>query len=381
MSDSEDDAKPPMTYSYLGNTGIKVSNLCLGTMTFSRHENPWTPKVREIQCDQNYAELILDKFVEMGGNFIDTADCYSDGWAEMIIGNWIIEKDPEYRRKLILATKVRFPVDVEDDDNFNECGLSRWRIRKAVDESLARMGRLDYIDLYQIHCSDAATPLEETLSTLNDLVTEGKIRYVGVCNLTGWQLQKCVDLCKMNNWSRIITLQQQWNLLVRETEFELTDVCRNEGIGLLPWSPLKGGWLSGKYRPGMKPEDLPENSRVTWASSEDGKPNQSHPTYEQYGNNPKVADLLNKMEEIGKSYGKGINHVALRWLMQKDIVPSVIIGVKTLEQLDDNMQALGWELSQEHMNELDAVSAPELPYPYEMIFRANAGRKRSNPCK
>jgi len=374
-----------------------VSNLCLGTMTFTGrfadHVDEVNDKAWNTQCNQTGADDIIEKFVDMGGNFIDTADCYSNGNAEEIIGEWIRIKElgdtpGKWRRRLIIATKVRFFADhfyqekAEPGDyykNANECGLSRWHIRRSVEESLERL-QTTYIDLYQVHCSDAATPLEETLSTLNDLVTEGKIRYVGVCNLTGWQLQKCVDLCKMNKWTRIITLQQQWNLLVRETEFELVDVCRNEGIGFLPWSPLKGGWLTGKYTSGMKAEELPEQSRVTWASGAEGRTNQSHPTYEQYAK-PKVFDLLAKMEEIGKFYGKGVNHVALRWLIQKDIVPSVIIGVRSVSQLEDNMGAIGWELSQEHMDELDAISAPELPYPYEMIFRANADRKRNNVCK
>src|SRR5690606_410779 len=220
-----------MDYRFMGRTGMRVSELCLGAMTFGR------------ETTEADSHAILDRFVELGGNFIDTADVYSRGLSEEITGRWLSQKN---RDDLVIATKVRFPMG----EGPNDLGLSRKHIMSAVENSLRRL-RTDYIDLYQVHCWDHITPLEETLSTLDVLVKSGKVRYIGVSNYTGWQLQKAIDMSRHNGWEPYTCLQPQYNLLTRTMEWELTDVCLNEGVGIIPWSPLRGGWLSGKFRRGM----------------------------------------------------------------------------------------------------------------------------------
>ena len=219
-----------MDYRYLGKTGLKVSELCLGAMTFGR------------EASEQESVQMLDRFVEAGGNFIDTADVYSRGASEEILGRWLAGKS---RDDLVVATKVRWGTDDPTARRPNRFGLGRKHIVAAVDASLKRL-QTDYIDLYQVHMWDSVTPLEETLSTLDMLVRAGKIRYPGASNYSGWQLQKAVDLAKANGWQPYVSLQPLYNLLDRELEWELLPVCLNEGLGVMPWSPLRGGWLSGK---------------------------------------------------------------------------------------------------------------------------------------
>ncbi|HEV7626939.1 MAG TPA: aldo/keto reductase, partial [Streptomyces sp.] len=204
----------------LGNSGLRVSELCLGSMTFGR------------ETDEETSSSILDTFVEAGGNFIDTADVYSRGGSEEILGRWLTK---QRRDDLVVATKVRFPMG----DGPNDKGLGRKHIIEGVEASLRRL-RTDYIDLYQVHCWDPATPLEQTLSTLDSLVRAGKVRAVGASNFSGWQLQKAVDISRRRGWEPFTCLQPLYNLLDRETEWELLPVCRNEGLGVIPWSPLRG---------------------------------------------------------------------------------------------------------------------------------------------
>lgn len=349
-----------MTYRYLGKSGLSVSTICLGTMTFGHKEN------YAVQCNEEQSHAILDRFVELGGNFIDTANIYTGGSSETIIGNWLTRQE---RNRIVLATKVRGNVD---PTNPNGRGLSRMHIMDAVDKSLERL-QTDYIDLYQIHAWDDGTPIEETFTALNDLVSMGKIRYIGVSNVTGWQLQKIVDMCNYRQLAPISTLQQQWSLLTRETEYELVDVCRNEGVGVLPWSPLKGGWLSGKIQ---RDGNLEKGSRIAWTSEDPSRLVQSHPTFDQF-NNDKVWKLLDTMKTIGSSHSKSVAQIALKWLLEKDVVSSLVIGAKTLQQLEDNMGAgEDWNLSKEDMNILDELSEPIIPYPYEMVRRLNKTRKR-----
>ena len=220
-----------MEYRFLGKTGLKVSELCLGTMTFGR------------ETDETDSKRILNHFVELGGNFIDTADVYAESRSERIIGSWLKDRP---RENLVIATKVRFPTG----DGQNDEGLSRKHILAAIDNSLKRLGT-DYIDLYQVHCWDDGTPLEETLSTLSNLVDIGKVRYLGVSNFSGWQLQKAIDVSRHRGWEPFSCLQPLYNLLDRDIELELLPVCENEGLGVIPWSPLRGGWLTGKYHRGM----------------------------------------------------------------------------------------------------------------------------------
>jgi len=350
-----------VTYNYLGKSGLKVSNICLGTMTFGEH-----PQGRP-GCDEKEAHAIMDRFIELGGNFIDTADMYQNGLSETIVGNWLKTKE---RSSIILATKCGKLKDANDP---NTLGASRHNILTCVQNSLKRL-QTDYIDIFYVHVWDSGTPVEETLSTLNDLVRAGKIHYIAMSNTKGWQLQKMVEISKQRGWDSIIALQQQYSLLCRSVEWEVSEVCRNEGISLLPWSPLKGGWLSGKIRRGMSAPE-PE-SRVGWSA---GRAHHSHPDWAWFSSNEQAWGILDKVEEITNQTGKTVAQVALRWLLQKYEVPSVVIGVRTMAQFEDNIgAAAGWSLTQEQISILDEASAIPAPYPYDYIAKDNIARTRQN---
>jgi aryl-alcohol dehydrogenase-like predicted oxidoreductase len=230
-----------MEYRRLGSTGLMVSELCLGCMTFGQ------------EADEGTSREIMGTFLDAGGNFVDTAEVYSDGLSEEITGRAL----EGVRDDVVLATKVRFAMG----EGPNDVGLSRKRIVQACEDSLRRLGT-DFIDLYQVHCWDVATLLEETLSVLTDLVRSGKVRYVGVSNFTGCQLMKSLDVSEANGFEKFVCLQPQYSLVERNIEREIIPVCVEEGIGVIPWSPLGGGFLSGKYRRGEEP---PEDSRIAGA--------------------------------------------------------------------------------------------------------------------
>jgi aryl-alcohol dehydrogenase-like predicted oxidoreductase len=335
-----------MNYRYRGKTGLKVSELCLGAMTFGRETNEET------------SHQILDRFIETGANFIDTADVYSRGISEEIVGRWLKDKA---RDDLVIATKVRFPMG----DGPNEIGISRKHILAGVENSLRRLNT-DYIDLYQVHCWDNGTPLEETLSTLDSLVKSGKVRYIGVSNFNGWQLQKALDLSRNMGWEPFSCLQPQYNLLCRSTEWELIPVCQNEGLGVIPWSPLKGGWLSGKYQRGMTA--APKGSRVEIAEEKGWS--ESWSAY----NNEHTWTVLDALFAVAEDVGKTPAQVALNWLLQRPGVTAPIIGARTMAQLEDNLKASGWSLNEEQMAQLNQASELTLPYPYDFITRANSQR-------
>ncbi|ESP03523.1 hypothetical protein LOTGIDRAFT_137310 [Lottia gigantea] len=329
-----------MDYDFLGNTGVKVSNLCLGTMTFGQAKVGLPG-----QCDDELSHEILNRYMEWGGNFIDTADVYSQGLSETIIGKWLKSQE---RNKIILATKVFAPLAGSD---MNSRGLSRRHITASIEKSLERL-QTNYIDLYQIHCWDNGSPIRETLLTLNDLVRCGKVRYTGASNVCGWQLQKIVDLTEQLGISPMSTLQQQYSLASRYDEFEAFCVCKLNGIAVLPWSPLKGGVLSGKYKRNQKPEEV--SGRIGWvAQQENTRGNQACPAWTKLEGNESMWNTLDKLEEISKAKGKSVAQVAIRWLIQRDVVGSVIIGARNLKQLDDNMGASsGWNLSAEEVRSL-----------------------------
>lgn len=330
-----------MNYRFLGKTGLKVSELCLGAMTFGR------------ETEEGLSRQMLDAFVEAGGNFIDTADVYSRGISEDIVGRWLQDQS---RDDLIIATKVRFPMG----EGPNDVGLSRKHILHGVENSLRRL-QTDYIDLYQVHCWDEATPLEETLSTLNQLVVSGKVRYIGVSNYSGWQLQKALDLSRFNGWEPFVSLQALYNLLDRDLEHELLPVCEHEGLGILCWSPLRGGWLSGKFRRGMTTP--PKGTRIEIADEKGWSESWSAYATEHTW---KVVDaLLAVAEESGKSPAQ----VALRWLLQRPAVTCPIIGARTLEQFRDNLSAAEWTLTEDQMTWLNKASEVAPGYPYDFIGR------------
>lgn len=337
-----------MDHRYLGKTGLKVSELCLGAMTFGR------------ETDEEQSRAMLDRFVAAGGNFIDTADVYSQGRSEEIVGRWLAGQD---RDGLVIATKVRFGTDDPEARRPNRFGLGRKHILAAVDASLRRLGT-DYIDLYQVHMWDLGPPLEETLSTLNDLVRSGKVRFIGASNYAGWQLQKAVDLSRANGWEPFTCLQALYNLLDRELEWELLPVCRNEGLGVIPWSPLRGGWLTGKFRRGMTAPAA--GTRIELADAQGWSE-----SWSRYAND-RTWGVVDELEGVAAETGKSVAQVALAWLLGKPGVTAPIIGARNMAQLDDNLGAAGWALSDEQTRRLDAVSDVALPYPYDMQARLGA---------
>ena len=335
-----------MNYRFLGKTGLKVSELCLGAMTFGR------------EADEETSRQILDRFIAAGGNFIDTADVYTRGVSEEIVGRWLKGKT---RDDFVIATKVRFPMG----EGPNDVGLSRKHILAGVEASLRRLST-DYIDLYQVHAWDGITPLEETLSTLDTLVKSGKVRYIGASNYSGWQLQQAIDLSKQMGWEPFTCLQPLYNLLDRSTEWELLPVCQNEGLGVIPWSPLRGGWLSGKFRRGMTAP--PEGTRVKIAEEQGWS--ESWSAY----NNEHTWSVLDALFVMADEVGKAPAQVAINWLLQRPGMTAPIIGARTMEQLESNLGASGWSLSDEQMARLTQVSEQTLPYPYNAIAGAQQRR-------
>jgi len=326
-----------MEYRNLGKTGLRVSELCLGAMTFGR------------DASEADSFQMLDQFAGAGGNFIDIADVYAGGVSEEVVGKWLAR---QRREQFVIATKVRFRMGPGP----NDIGLSRKHIMAAVRDSLRRMGT-DYIDLYQVHAWDPATPLEETLAALGDLVRDGLVRYVGASNFRGWQLQKAIDLSRQHGWPAFCCLQPQYNLLTRATEYELIPVCRAEGLGVIPWSPLRGGWLSGRYTRGMKPPA--ESTRVGMAE----KMNWGE-SWSKY-NNESTWRIIDELVAVANAAGRPVAQTALRWLMQKPAVTAPIVGVRTPAQLTENLEVTGWKLAEELAKRLDAVSSAAVSYPYD----------------
>jgi len=338
--------QPKMQYKFLGRTGLKVSEICFGAMVLG---NPGSWQMPTSTDEENCVKM-YNKFAEMGGNFIDTANAYGDGSSEELLGKWLKTKN---REDFVMATKVRGSMGKGP----NDCGLSRKHIISAVENSLKRL-QTNYIDLYQVHAPDFGTPIEETLSTLNDLVRAGKLRYIGASNFNGPQLQKAIEISKNMGFEVFSSLQPQYNLLERHIEWDLVSVCKEEGLGILTWSPLKGGWLTGRYTRDKKPE---AGSRLDWAEKFGWQETSyTNVAAEQTWN------VIDTLLQVAKSYNKEPAQVALRWIMQKPYITCPIIGARTLHQLESNLGAVGWQLSAEDMKKLDTVSALELPYPWNM---------------
>jgi aryl-alcohol dehydrogenase-like predicted oxidoreductase len=334
-----------MEYRFMGRTGLKVSELCMGTQTFG-----WV-------TEESAAHSMADCFVESGGNFFDTSNTYNKGMSETILGNWL--KRRGNRSQLVIATKVFFPTG----DSPNDTGGSRKHILDQIDASLRRL-QTDYVDLYQTHCWDGSTPLDETLRALDDLVRAGKVRYLGASNYTGSQLMKAVMLSEGRGWSRFDCLQPEYSLLVRSTEWELLPVCRDMGIGVIPWSPLAGGWLTGKYRRNQPP---PPDSRVGRADRWDDLPEQRE--------NEQTWNIIDALVEIADARGKTPSQVAINWVLRQPGVTAPIFGARTMEQLQANLGSAGWKLSEAEINRLNAVSDTPLPSPYNFITRYTRQRQ------
>lgn len=331
-----------MEYRRLGNTGTMVSELCLGTMTFGR------------ELDEEGSKGMLSRFFEAGGNFVDTADVYEGGVSEEIVGR-ALKAAGVRRDDVVLATKVRFPMG----DGPNDVGLSRKHVISGCEASLRRLD-VDHVDLYQVHAWDAATPLEETLSALTDLVRGGKVRYVGVSNFAAWQLVKALYVSELRGFERFVSLQPQYSLVERNIEVEVLPACREEGVGVLPWGPLGGGFLSGKYRRGEAP---PEGSRIA------GVPDEFEEAWRKRNveRNWRTVDAIG---EISSETGKSYPQISLNWLLRQAGVTAPIIGARRMEQLEDNLGATGWELTEEQVRRLSEASRIEETYPYGMIRAA-----------
>jgi aryl-alcohol dehydrogenase-like predicted oxidoreductase len=316
-----------------------VSTLALGTMTFGA------------ESDEGVSHAQLDAFVEAGGTLIDTADVYTHGASEEIIGRWLARQPADVRGQVVLATKGRFPMG----EGPNDAGLSRRHLGHALDASLQRLG-VESVDLYQLHAFDPHTPLEETLRFLDDAVTAGKISYVGLSNYTGWQVQKVVDLAESRGLARPVTLQPQYNLLVREIEWEIVPACESTGLGLLPWSPLGGGWLTGKYA---------KDARPTGATRLGEDPERGVEAYDRRSVHQRTWDVIDAVESIAAQRGVTMSQVALAWLADRPLVSSVILGARTVEQLRENLAAAGLHLGPDETARLDTVSDPApADYPY-----------------
>src|SRR4051794_22755700 len=328
-----------MEYRNLGRSGCVVSTYALGTMTFGN------------ETDEAGSHTQLDRFAEVGGSLIDTADVYTRGASESIIGRWLAKQSPETLGQLVIATKGRFAMG----ENKNDLGLSRRHLRHALDASLKRL-QVEHIDLYQVHSFDPLTPLDETWGFLDEAVRAGKISYVGLSNYVGWQIQKVVDLADHRGLPRPVTLQPQYNLLAREIEWEIVPACESTGLGLLPWSPLGGGWLTGKYS---------KDQRPTGATRLGEDPNRGVEAYDRRSTVQRTWDVIEAVEAIATARGVSMAQVALAWLADRPLVTSVILGARTVEQLQDNLGAAGLHLGEEETERLDAASDPApADYPY-----------------
>ncbi|MDX2274240.1 MAG: aldo/keto reductase [Hyphomonadaceae bacterium] len=349
-----------MKYRKLGRTGLVVSEICLGTMTFGG-DGFWKVIGAVQQNDVN--KLVRGAF-EKGVTFLDTADVYSDGLSERVTG--VAIKDLP-RDELVIATKVfgrvggyatgeRTPEAERRYNNPNTWGLSRKHIFNAIDASLERLG-LDHVDLYQVHGFDTVTPLEETLEALDQVVKSGKARYIGLCNYAAWQIAKALGVSERNALSRYESLQMYYSIAGRDIEREVVPLAQDQQLAILPWSPLAGGFLSGKYTRDSAPKDA---RRVAF----DFPPVDKEKAY----------DIIDVMKQIGDARGVSVAQIALAWLLHKKHVTSVIIGAKNETQLNDNLAATSVELSRDDLLKLDGVSALRSEYPGWMLERQGADR-------
>jgi aryl-alcohol dehydrogenase-like predicted oxidoreductase len=336
-----------MKYNLLGNTGLKVSELCMGTMTFGG-KGIWSA-IGTLPQDE--VDGLMKTAIEAGINFIDTANVYSEGLSEQLTGasirNLGINRDD-----LVIATKVRSRMGTGP----NQIGLTRKHIMQQAEESLKRLN-MDYIDLYQIHGFDNLTPLEETLSALNDLVRQGKVRYIGCSNLAAWQVMKAIGISEKEHLAKFISLQAYYTIAGRDIEREIIPLLIDQKMGLMVWSPLAGGLLSGKYGRDISPE---ESRRVNF----DFPP----------VNKEKAYDIIEVIRPVAESKGVSVAQVAIAWLLHQPGVSSVIIGAKRPDQLSDNLKATSIQFTNDEMNKLDEISKLSPEYPGWMIARQSADR-------
>ncbi len=334
-----------MKYRNLGSAGVKVSNLCLGAMTFGEADEK--SFMHKAGSDEATSHAVLDRALERGINFVDTAAVYGqDGLSERVLGNWFEQR--KSRDKIVLATKFRFTMG----DGANRSGASRYRIVKCCEDSLRRL-KTDRIDLYQIHMQDITVPEEETLRALDDLVRAGKVLYIGCSNYAAYRLMDSLWLASGSHLTRYVTLQAQYSLLVRDVEREHVPLCREKGLGILPWSPLAGGFLTGKF----------EQGKPAQGGTRLGEKAERFARYDL----PRNWTIIEAVRAVASETGTTPSAVSLAWLLAKPQVTSVIFGARTIEQLDANLAGADLELSAQHLEVLDKASAFELGYPYAFI--------------
>jgi aryl-alcohol dehydrogenase-like predicted oxidoreductase len=341
-----------MDFRYLGKSGLKVPALSFGAGTFGGSGplfSAWGT------TDAVEARRLVDICMEAGVNLFDTADVYSAGASEEVLGQAIKGR----RGEVLISTKTGLPVG----DGPNDAGTSRSRLIKAVEDALRRLGT-DYIDLLQLHAFDAHAPLEEILSTLDGLVSAGKVRYVGASNFAGWELMNSLATADRHGYARYVAHQVYYSLVGRDYEWELMPLGANQGVGALVWSPLGWGRLTGKIRRG---QPLPDGSRLH-QTAEFGPP----------VDDDKLFDIVDMLDRISEETGKTVPQIAINWLLARPTVSSVIIGARNEEQLRQNLGAIGWSLTAEQIARLDAASAVTAPYPY-FPYRRQEGFARLNP--
>ncbi len=335
-------------YRKLGSAGVKVSELCLGAMTFGEADDK--SFMHRVGSDEKTSFAVMNRALELGINFIDTADVYGDdGLSERIMGAWF-ERD-QRRSEVVLATKFRFTMG----EGANKSGASRYRIMRCAERSLQRL-RTDRIDLYQIHMQDLDTPEDELLRALDDLMTQGKVLYIGCSNYAAYRMMNSLWLSRTKGLSAFVSLQAQYSLVTREIEREHVPLCRTEGLGILPWSPLAGGFLSGKYAKDQAP---PAGTRLAhWKECMSGFDNER---------NWRILDVVRAVAEEANATPSA---VSLAWLLAQPQVSSVIFGARTVAQLEDNVKAEDVSLNAEQLKKLDEASSFDLGYPYAFMKNA-----------
>lgn len=334
-----------MKYRKLGATGVKVSELCLGAMTFGEADQQ--SFMHQVSIDESTSHAVLNRALELGINFIDTADVYGqDGLSERVLGAWF-QKDKR-RDELVLATKFRFTMGTGP----NRSGASRYRIMRCVEASLERL-KTDRIDLFQVHMQDIDTPEEETLRALDDLVSQGKVLYIGCSNYAAYRLVDALWKSRNGGLASYVTLQAEYSLVARDLEREHVPLCRDNQLGILPWSPLAGGFLSGKYEKGQAP---PPGTRLEkWKER-----------WARY-DNERGWRILDCVRAVAKELETTPSAVALAWLLKQPQVTSAIFGARSVEQLEANARASEVALTEHQLQRLDEASAFDVGYPYAFI--------------
>jgi aryl-alcohol dehydrogenase-like predicted oxidoreductase len=339
-----------MELRQLGRCGLNVSVLSFGAMTFGESQT----FMKGVTTPDEEARRVLDAALDAGINLVDTANVYSEGKSEELCGEWLKEK----RHSVLLATKCRFPIGFGTMPiGPHDMGLSRKHIMQACEDSLQRL-KTDYIDLYQVHMQDRTVPIEETLRALDDLVTQGKVRYIGCSNYAGYRLVESLWAADRRATHRYESVQLQWSLACRDAEREMIPACQQHGLGVLVWSPLARGFLSGKYQKGMEP---PKDSRLSsWKDS-----------YAQFDNDH-MWNLLDKIGGIAKRHESTHAAISLAWLLAQPVTSSVILGARTMKQLEDNLKATAIKLTPEDIATLNEASTMDWGYPYSFIRRLQA---------